>query len=328
MRLGERASLGVDSRGGVRYKSPMRRRRGHAGFTLVELLVVVSIIALLIAIVTPAMSAARRQSKTTACGANLAGVLRGMLLYCDEHRDYVVPSYNMHGVSIGSSNPLDGWAPILDKHGYVYGNDSLRGNPFVCPETLDVAGIAGTQTGGDSDNPRGYMDWPAVLTLSANYAAPLPQRGFPKIIRTAYWINGDNPIGRPLPIEQGVHFTGSVGYGPDENGARLENYRRGLFVVPARTIALADGVYAGMQERTRIGTRDSRIGYRHPGGPGTASAGFADGHVGSIRGDRFPRRLDVLVPIDVAREENLGGGPTVYSDPARFLGGAWTGGNP
>ena len=289
-------------------------------FTLVELLVVIAIIGLLLATLLPSLRASREQARTAACAANLRSLLTGAMQYSIDNRDFIVPSYNMQGVSLGTNNPLDGWGPILDKGGYVFGDERLAGHSFVCPDTMSIPGIVGTQTGGDPDNPRGYMDWPAVLTLSQNFASTIPSRGFNKLIRVSYWINGDNPIGRPLPIRQGIHYTGSVGYGPDFQGQRLQNYRLDLFPRSSRVIALSDGIYAGMQEATRDGTRDSRIAYRHTAfGQEATNTAFADGHVSPILGDRFPRKFDGPVTREQAMDDNLGGGPTIYSDPDRFL---------
>ena len=61
----------------------MRRR----AFTLVELLVVVAIIALLIGVLLPALSAARESSISTACGSNLRQLGAGMAMYWGDFKD-------------------------------------------------------------------------------------------------------------------------------------------------------------------------------------------------------------------------------------------------
>lgn len=298
-------------------------RRLRRGFTLVELLVVLSIAALLMAILLPSLRGARHSARSVVCKSNLRNLMTGIGTYAAYHADFVVPSYNMRGVSSSRSNPLDGWGPILHKEGIILGNDTLKQNPFVCPNTANVAGMSSMQTGADptSPNRRGYMDWPAVVSPTGNYSIPMPRQGYDKIIRVAYWINGDNLIGRPTDrIRQGVHFTGSVGYGPDSTGAYVQANRFEHFKSPARLIALADGLYSGNQEATRLADLNSRIGYRHPRRGGTANVGFADGHADEIAGNEFPRKAEDMVTLEQARQENLGTAPTIFSDPERFLG--------
>lgn len=61
------------------------------GFTLVELLVVVGIIALLIAVLLPALSGARRMAIRTSCLSNLRQVNLALLLYTQDSRQYIAP---------------------------------------------------------------------------------------------------------------------------------------------------------------------------------------------------------------------------------------------
>ncbi len=83
----------------------MRSYRRPA-FTLIELLVVVAIIAMLIAILLPSLSAARAQARKTLCLANLRQVAHGWHVYADENQDISVPGRYANAGG-GFSNPAN-----------------------------------------------------------------------------------------------------------------------------------------------------------------------------------------------------------------------------
>ena len=58
------------------------------GFTLIELLVVIAIIALLMAILLPALKAAREQGKRAVCLNNLRQLTLAWIMYADGHSEY------------------------------------------------------------------------------------------------------------------------------------------------------------------------------------------------------------------------------------------------
>src|ERR671925_2083860 len=86
--------------------SAMRRR----GFTLVELLVVVSIIALLIAILLPSLKKAREQSRQTVCLSNMRNMSTAVWMYTNENNDAFPLTRDRGGFQEG------GWINMLIPH--------------------------------------------------------------------------------------------------------------------------------------------------------------------------------------------------------------------
>ncbi len=84
----------------------VQRTTRRRAFSLIELLVVISIIALVLAILLPSLSGARQQSQATLCMSRLRSLGQGWHMYADDNNDYAVPSrmYNQPG---GVSNPAN-----------------------------------------------------------------------------------------------------------------------------------------------------------------------------------------------------------------------------
>src|SRR6188474_457213 len=64
----------------------MRRR---CGFTLVELLVVIGIIAVLMGVLVPTLAGARRSANNLKCAANLRSLGAAAMLYVNENRGHI-----------------------------------------------------------------------------------------------------------------------------------------------------------------------------------------------------------------------------------------------
>jgi prepilin-type N-terminal cleavage/methylation domain-containing protein/prepilin-type processing-associated H-X9-DG protein len=108
------------SAGAGSFRRPLRHTRG---FTLIELLVVIAIIAILAALLLPALSRAKAQAKTTQCLNNMRQLQLCWQMYCDDNNDYLPP--NGTQVTLGASSWIDGNAqvdttPVFIEAGLLY----------------------------------------------------------------------------------------------------------------------------------------------------------------------------------------------------------------
>lgn len=119
-----------------RTNSRQFRNRIRAGFTLIELLVVIAIIAILISVLLPALSSARKHSQATKCGANLHHVGQAMSGYLAENVGVYPPGY-VYPDEFGNWNPYD--ADPSHPYGYIhwsyflYAGGQAPETAFQCP---------------------------------------------------------------------------------------------------------------------------------------------------------------------------------------------------
>jgi prepilin-type N-terminal cleavage/methylation domain-containing protein/prepilin-type processing-associated H-X9-DG protein len=274
-----------------------QRRRG---FTLVELLVVIGIVALLISILLPALNKARKQALLVQCMSNEKQIGQAMLQYSIANKGAVVPC-TIYSNTGGSGQPRDCWGALLivDR---LLPNPNVRfstsgsantASVLVCPAVRDILSAVNTASSIAID---GFeRDQSVVLQLASGSTPAL-------VVEYGYGINGCcNAPAAELQQTPGNHSwvdvpsTSFVITGDDPEFPPIKKVTQ--FKYSSQTVIVYDGIEwnemnsnASPIGMTRIsgGRHGSNFSPSKPFDTGICNVLFMDWHVESVPRKQLP----------------------------------------
>ena len=167
-------------------KIPQPTSTRHA-FTLIELLVVIAIIAILAAMLLPALASAKQRAWTIACNSNLHQISLGLTMFADDNGGYFPKS--------GSTILWNPTTPDAPTNGWMQQIFDMVGNTnvFHCP--------GNAQLPANNQSPFNYFNGVRAAYIASDPVNPhfAPVKATRILLPTAYVLSGDT-------IDNGQYF--------------------------------------------------------------------------------------------------------------------------
>jgi prepilin-type processing-associated H-X9-DG protein/prepilin-type N-terminal cleavage/methylation domain-containing protein len=251
----------------------MRRcQSAKGGFTLVELLVVVGVIAALLAMLLPTVTRARQSAQQLQCEAKIQQILTIMQDHVLTHHGYA-PLVGVLNVAEANSTGLND--PSREKYDYLsfqpYGiDDPLMGFDAALARDLGDPRILAAQNIGDLDaarvDPLGFLKY---FRCPANLPDPGPLHGPALYFRSP--AGGSGILLAWLESQSYIYNEAALGWDDSMNRKRGQVSKVRL---QSQTMVMADGLGGG-SSRSLFGYTFSTVYNKVPIGPVTLADALA-----------------------------------------------------